>query len=93
MTARPAGPFLFSVATPAGYAELLLRRRVDAARTARQAGDLGASVVEWVIISALVVGIAVAVGTILLNRLRDKANSIDFDTPGGGGGTGGGGVP
>lgn len=93
MTATPfrrQGPFLLPVATPAGYAELLLRRRVDHARANP---DRGASVVEWVIISALVVGIAVAVGAILLNRLRDKANSIDFDTPGSGGGSGGGGVP
>lgn len=90
MTARRQGPFLFGVGTPTGYAEMLLRRRVDRARAAP---DTGASVVEWVIISALVVGIAVAVGTILLTRLRNKANSIDFDTPGSGGGNGGGGVP
>ena len=90
MTSRPRGPFLFPVCTTLGYAELLLRHRMDRARAT---SDRGASVVEWVIISALVVGIAIAVGTILLTRLRDKANSINFDTPGSGGGSGGGGVP
>jgi hypothetical protein len=80
-------------------AELLLRGRIDSAR-GRFAGaeswrDRGASVVEWVIISALVVGIAVAVGAILLQKLRSKAQSIDLDTSNGGGGGGGngGGVP
>jgi hypothetical protein len=58
---------------------------------AGRVSDRGASVVEWVIISALVVGIAVAVGAIMLTKLRDKATSIDLNTGGGGGGTGGGG--
>jgi hypothetical protein len=84
-----------SPATPAGYAQLLIRDRIDRAlgRGRHERRDLGASVVEWVIISALVVGIAVAVGAILLAKLQDKANSINLNTSGGGGGTGGGGVP
>jgi hypothetical protein len=87
------GPTLLDPCTPAGYAELMVRGRIDRARMLAESDsplDRGASVVEWVIISALVVGIAVAVGAILLNRLRDKANSINFDTGGGGGGNGGG---
>jgi hypothetical protein len=97
-TQRPGG-VLLAPDTPAGYAELLIRARLDAARArgvAARSGtpsDRGASVVEWVIISALVVGIAVAVGAILLTKLRDKATSIDLNTGGGGGGGGGGGAP
>lgn len=95
------GPSRLSPASPAGLAELLIRGRIDHARGAagvdaaaggdRDWRDRGASVVEWVIISALVVGIAVAVGAILLAKLRDKANSIDLNTNNGGG-TGGGGT-
>jgi hypothetical protein len=75
--------YRLSPATPAGYAELLIRGRIDRARARTQgsARDLGASVVEWVIISALLVGIAVAVGGILLTRLSEKATSINLDTP------------
>ncbi|MBT0772254.1 hypothetical protein KIH74_25135 [Kineosporia sp. J2-2] len=79
-----SGPFRFSPASVAGYAELIIRRRVDRAR-ARQIhgpGDVGASVVEWVVISALLVGIAAAVGAVLLQKLRDKADSINLDTGG-----------
>jgi hypothetical protein len=77
-----AGPCRLSPATPAGYAELLIRHRIERAldRSGGAARDRGASVVEWVIISALLVGIAVAVGAILLNTLTEKANSIDLDT-------------
>ena len=74
---RRSGPTWLSPATAAGYGELLLRERV---RRARAQPELGASVIEWVIISALLVGIAAAVGTILLNKIRDKANSINLNT-------------
>jgi hypothetical protein len=84
------GPCRLNPGTPAGLAELWFRGRVDRARAHAAAGDRGASVVEWVIISALAVGIAVAVGAILLSKLRDKANSIDLDTSTGIGGGGGG---
>ncbi|HST82139.1 MAG TPA: hypothetical protein VLL08_10435 [Kineosporiaceae bacterium] len=75
------GPCRLSPATPAGYAELLIRGRIDRAlsRTGSEPRDLGASVVEWVIISALLVAIAVAVSTVLMQKLTDKANSIDLD--------------
>lgn len=75
------GPCRLSPATPTGYAELLIRRRIDRAlaRSTDSPRDLGASVVEWVIISALLVAIAVAVGAVLLQKLTAKANSIDLD--------------
>jgi adenylosuccinate lyase len=77
----PSGPCRLSPATPAGFAELLIRNRIDRAlaRTGDAPRDLGASVVEWVIISALLVAIAVAVGAVLLQKLTAKANSIDLD--------------
>jgi hypothetical protein len=75
-------PCRLSPANPAGYTELLIRGRIDRAlaRTGDTARDRGASVVEWVIISALLVGIAVAVGTILFNTITTKANEINLDT-------------
>jgi hypothetical protein len=72
------GPCRLNPFTPAGYAELLIRGRIDRARSRMIDGprDLGASVVEWVIISALVVGIAVAVGGVLKTKLTDKAGTV-----------------
>jgi hypothetical protein len=75
-------PFRLSVSTPAGYAEMLIRGRLDRAlgRSGDDRRDVGASVVEWVIISALLVAIAVAVGAVLLLKLQTKAESINLDT-------------
>ncbi|NYG55129.1 hypothetical protein [Nocardioides perillae] len=53
---------------------LFLGARLDRARD----DERGASAVEWVIITALLVGIAAAVGAILLNTIEDGANSIDL---------------
>jgi hypothetical protein len=75
------GPCRLNPATPAGYAELLMRTRIDRAlaRPTGSARELGASAIEWVIISALLVGIAVAVGTVLLEKVKAKADTIDLD--------------
>lgn len=72
------GPCRLNPSTPTGYAELLLRGRIDRARSRviDSPRDLGASTVEWVIISALVVGIAVAVGAALKTKLVAKANTV-----------------
>jgi Flp pilus assembly pilin Flp len=67
-----------SPATPLGFLELYLRSRIDRARQA----DRGASAVEWVVISALVVGIVIIVGGILLNALRTKATQVGTDIGG-----------
>lgn len=53
---------------------LLAGARLERARD----DERGASAVEWVIITALLVGIASAVGLIILNTLQDGANSIDL---------------
>jgi len=70
---------LFSPATPAGFLELSLRTRLG---RARRAGDRGASAVEWVVITAILVAIAVAVGTVLQQKIKGKADSIDLGTTG-----------
>jgi hypothetical protein len=77
-----SGPFRFDPTSAVGFGEMLIRGRIDAARSRviHGARDRGASVVEWVVISALLVGIAAAVGTILLGKLKTKANSINLDT-------------
>lgn len=54
---------------------IMLNGRVAAARK----DERGASAVEWVVITAILVGIAVAVGAILLRRLTGKAESLDLD--------------
>lgn len=76
------GLLRFDPASAAGFGEMLIRRRIDRARGRQVNGlrDRGASVVEWVVISALLVGIAAAVGAILLERLKDKAQTINLDT-------------
>jgi Flp pilus assembly pilin Flp len=55
----------------------LLAGRVAHARRAGARGERGASAVEWVVITALLIGIAVAVGAIVLDKLTSKANSLN----------------
>jgi hypothetical protein len=85
-----SGPSRLSPATPVGVAELLLRTFMHTwingararTRAAASTREVGASVVEWVVISAVVVLIAIAVGGILMTKITDKANNIDLDTSG-----------
>jgi Flp pilus assembly protein TadG len=62
--------------TSTNQAVLLLRvligARIDRARSSEQ----GASAVEWVIISALLIGVALAVGAIILAKLTGKAEKL-----------------
>ncbi len=37
--------------------------------------------VQWVILAAIGVAMAVTVGTVIYTKVRDKANSISTDTP------------
>ena len=37
--------------------------------------------VQWVILAAIGVAMAVTVGTVIYNKVRDKANTITTDTP------------
>lgn len=52
----------------------LVRARMAHARRS----EAGASAVEWVVITAILVAIAVAVGVILTQTITDKADSIDL---------------
>lgn len=72
----------FSPATPIGFLELMLRGRLE---RARNADDRGASAVEWVVISAIVVAIAIAIGLILQGALEGKAEQIGTEIDGAGG--------
>jgi Flp pilus assembly pilin Flp len=65
--------------TPFGYAELLVRNRIHRvrARVIRGPRDLGASAVEWVIISALVIGVCVAVSAALKTKLTTQVNNLN----------------
>lgn len=38
----------------------------------------GASAVEWVLISALLIGVAIAVGAIIMAKLTGKANDLNL---------------
>lgn len=58
--------------------ELIYLRAMLDLHLARARSEEGASAVEWVVITAILVGIAVAVGVILSNTIEDKARSIDL---------------
>ena len=64
---------MFSPATPTGFLWLTLLVRVDRARR----DDRGASAIEWVIITVILAGLAIAVGAIIVQKVTDKANSIN----------------
>ncbi len=53
-------------------ARVLIGARLDRARRTEQ----GVSAVEWVLISAAVAGIAIAVGVILYRKLTGKAETL-----------------
>lgn len=63
------------------YLMILLRGRMDRASKLAARGERGASAVEWVVITAILVAVAIAVGAILVPKIKGKANSVDFDTP------------
>lgn len=77
--------------SPLGFVIAILRARVAAARNSH---ELGASTIEWVIITGILVLLAAAVGLIIYNMVTSQAEGISIpDAPGGGGGGGGGGNP
>jgi Flp pilus assembly pilin Flp len=56
------------------FLRVVLGGRMDRARRSER----GASAVEWVLISALLIGIAIAVGAIIMNKLKGKADGLDL---------------
>ncbi|PSL06773.1 hypothetical protein CLV30_102161 [Haloactinopolyspora alba] len=67
--------------SPLGWLLLTLRVHTDRARSAP---DRGASAIEFVIITAVLVALAGAVGLVIYNLVKDEADSIEIpDAPGG----------
>lgn len=54
---------------------LLLSAHVSKARRSER----GASSVEWVVITAILVAIALSIGLVIQNKIESKAGSIDLD--------------
>jgi Flp pilus assembly pilin Flp len=66
---------------PTNQVIFLLRVLVEGRIQRARRSEGGASAVEWVLISALLIGVAIAVGAIILKKLTDKANNINLNTP------------
>ena len=80
----------FANAGPLNQLELALRLRIHRARTLAGRGDRGASAVEWVIITSVLIIIVGVVGTIIYNKVQTAANGLNVKPNVGGGGGGGG---
>ena len=63
---------------------LLLFDAAKAAHLHRLDGDdpERGDAIQWVVVTALGAAIAITVGTIIYNKLENKANNIDVTTPG-----------
>jgi hypothetical protein len=55
---------------------LLLQLQVRHRRARAEGAELGASAVEWIVISAIVVGIVALVGVIIRGALEQKATDV-----------------
>lgn len=69
----------FTTAGPLNYAEADVRLRMERAIELTRDGERGASAIEWVIISAVLILIAGVVGGILYTKISDKAESLDLN--------------
>lgn len=58
---------------------LVVQARLE--RVRGQDSSLGASAIELAIITAVLAAIAIAIGTIVYNKIRDTANNINTDVP------------
>jgi hypothetical protein len=72
----------FSPFTPWGFLAMELRRRIDRARS--EEADLGASTIEWVIITGVLVVLAAAVGLAIYNMVKTEADSLQMPAAPGG---------
>lgn len=59
--------------------ELIYLKAMLDLHVARARSEEGASAVEWVVITAILVGIAIAAGAIILDKVKGKANSINLN--------------
>ncbi|MFJ2031540.1 Flp family type IVb pilin [Streptosporangium sp. NPDC087985] len=64
------------------YTTALLNVRID---KARNAPTRGASAVEWVIITAIIAGVALGLATLIKTLVEGKQNEISTQFGGGGG--------
>ena len=55
--------------------------QVGRLRAKRPGADRGEMAMGWVLVAAITITIVIAVGTILLTKVRTKANSLDLTTP------------
>jgi hypothetical protein len=70
-----------SPSTPSGWLALWLSVRLDRARLER---ERGASSVEWMIVAAVLVVIAAALGVIIFNFVTDQGTPVEPQPPTGG---------
>jgi Flp pilus assembly pilin Flp len=63
------------------YSEAQVRLRMDKASDLARNGERGASAIEWVIISALLIAIVLAIGATIKGKLQTKATELNLDTP------------
>lgn len=71
------------------YATAFLNVRID---KARNAPTRGASAVEWVIITAIIAGVALGLATLIKGLVEGRQNDLNEQFGDGGGGGGGGGT-
>ena len=69
------------VAVPATLPLVHAHDRVMARLRADGEHEAGASVVEWVLITAVLLAIVLAIGATLRQKLQTKTDQIDFTTP------------
>jgi Flp pilus assembly pilin Flp len=74
--------------TPPWFTYLIAVLNVRLER-ARNAPSRGASAVEWVIITAIIAGVALGLATLIRTLVTQKQAEIQSNFGGGGGGTGG----
>ena len=77
--------FYFTSAGPANRLEIALRARIDRARALAGRGDRGASAVEWVIITSILIILVGVVGKILYDKINTAASGLDVNPNVGGG--------
>jgi len=67
------------------WLEAILRARLIRARELGERGDRGASAVEWVVITSILIVIVGAVGTLIYQKLQTAASSLNVNPNVGGG--------
>lgn len=67
----------FTSAGPLQRLELILRSRMARARALGESGDRGASAVEWVIITSVLIILVGVVSAVLYTKIKSAAAAID----------------